>query len=277
MFYGALVTFIPWPIPEPDLPASVNSVLAEAANAAVAAYRTARRMLIRPELSEEVAMGADGTPTMRVDSLVEDAIAESAQSNRVNLLSEEAGFIDNGSSTTLVIDPLDGSANAASGVPLSCFSGVLTRDSIAVEAMTVWLDTGRVWWAKVGQSTPYRTTGRTTLDGAAVSLLRPKRNNGEAWQRVAARAGRLRILGTTCLETALVAEGSVDAFADPGSDTLRIVDLAAALVLVPAAGGAVIDAHGRPLDFDPDLTRRWSGIAAATSALADQLAEAVLG
>nr|WP_253835912.1 inositol monophosphatase family protein [Actinokineospora globicatena] len=272
-----MVTFIPWPIPEPDLPASVNSVLAEAANAAVAAYRTARRMLIRPELSEEVAMGADGTPTMRVDSLVEDAIAESAQSNRVNLLSEEAGFIDNGSSTTLVIDPLDGSANAASGVPLSCFSGVLTRDSIAVEAMTVWLDTGRVWWAKVGQSTPYRTTGRTTLDGAAVSLLRPKRNNGEAWQRVAARAGRLRILGTTCLETALVAEGSVDAFADPGSDTLRIVDLAAALVLVPAAGGAVIDAHGRPLDFDPDLTRRWSGIAAATSALADQLAEAVLG
>nr|WP_285612802.1 inositol monophosphatase family protein [Actinokineospora globicatena] len=272
-----MVTFIPWPIPEPDLPASVNSVLAEAANAAVAAYRTARRMLTRPELSEEVAMGADGTPTMRVDSLVEDAIAESAQSNQVNLLSEEAGFIDNGSSTTLVIDPLDGSANAASGVPLSCFSGVLTRDSIAVEAMTVWLDTGRVWWAKVGQSTPYRTTGRTTLDGAAVSLLRPKRNNGEAWQRVAARAGRLRILGTTCLETALVAEGSVDAFADPGSDTLRIVDLAAALVLVPAAGGAVIDARGRPLDFDPDLTRRWSGIAAATSALADQLAEAVLG
>ncbi|RLK60886.1 myo-inositol-1(or 4)-monophosphatase [Actinokineospora cianjurensis] len=277
MFYGALVTFIPWPIPEPDLPASVNSVLADAANAAVAAYRTARQMLTRPELSEEVAMGADGTPTMRVDSLVEDAIAESAQANRVNLLSEEAGFIDNGSSTTLVIDPLDGSANAASGVPLSCFSGVLTRDSIAVEAVTVWLDTGRVWWARVGQSTPYRTTGRTTLDGAAVSLLRPKRNNGDAWQRVAARAGRLRILGTTCLETALVAEGSVDAFADPGSDTLRIVDLAAALVLVPAAGGAVIDAHGRPLDFDPDLTRRWSGIAAATSALADQLAEAVLG
>nr|WP_092778327.1 inositol monophosphatase family protein [Actinokineospora terrae] len=272
-----MVTFIAWPIPEPDLPASVNSVLADAANAAAAAYRTARQMLTRPELSEEVAMGADGTPTMRVDSLVEDAIAESAQANRVNLLSEEAGFLDNGSSTTLVIDPLDGSANAASGVPLSCFSGVLTRDSIAVEAVTVWLDTGRVWWARVGQSTPYRTTGRTTLDGAAVSLLRPKRNNGDAWQRVAARAGRLRILGTTCLETALVAEGSVDAFADPGSDTLRIVDLAAALVLVPAAGGAVIDAHGRPLDFDPDLTRRWSGIAAATSALADQLAEAVLG
>ncbi|WP_253889373.1 inositol monophosphatase family protein [Actinokineospora diospyrosa] len=271
------MTFIPWPVPEPLLPASVSPALADAAHAAVTAYRTARRLHTRPQLAEEVAMGADGTPTMFVDSLVEDAIAESAQSNRVNLLSEEAGFIDNGSSTTLVVDPLDGSSNAASGVPLSCFSGVLARDSIAVEAMTVWLDTGRVWWARVGQSTSYRTSGRTTLDGAAVSLLRPKRNNGDSWQRVASRAGRLRILGTTCLETALVAEGSVDAFADPGSDTLRIVDLAAALVLVPAAGGAVIDANGRPLDFDPDLTRRWSGIAAATSALADQVAEAILG
>ncbi|WP_245572470.1 inositol monophosphatase family protein [Actinokineospora enzanensis] len=271
------MTLIPWPVPEPELPASTHPVLADAARAAAAAYREARRLHTRPELAEEVAMGADGTPTMRVDALVEDAIAESAQRNRVNLLSEEAGFVDNGSAVTLVIDPLDGSSNAAAGVPLSCFAGVLTRDSIADEALTVWLDTGRAWWARTGESTPYRTTGRTTVDGAAVSLLRPKDNNREAWLRVADRAAKLRILGTTCLETALVAEGSVDAFADAGSDTLRIVDLAAALVTVPAAGGAVIDARGRPLEFDPDLTRRWSGIAAATSRLADELAETILG
>ncbi|WP_026422470.1 inositol monophosphatase family protein [Actinokineospora inagensis] len=271
------MTFIPWPVPEPVLPAGVNPVLHDAATSAVAAYRSARKMHTRQALSEEVAMGADGTPSMQVDLLVEDAIAESAQANRVNLLSEEAGFVDNGSATTLVVDPLDGSANAAAGIPLSCFSAVLTRDSIAVEALTVWLDTGRSWWARVGQSTPYRTTGRKSLDGASVSLLRPKRTSAAAWQRVSGRAGRVRVLGTTCLETALVAEGTVDAFVDPGSDTLRIVDLAAALVLVPAAGGAVVDAHGRPLDFDPDLTRRWSGIAAASGELADQIAETVLG
>jgi len=72
-----------------------------------------------------------------------------------------------------------------------------------------------------------------------------------------------------------VAEGATDAFADAGSDTHRIVDLAAALLIVPAAGGAVLDAHGRPLDLDPDLTRRWSGVVAATPALAEQLTAAI--
>jgi myo-inositol-1(or 4)-monophosphatase len=122
-----------------------------------------------------------------------------------------------------------------------------------------------------GRPTPYRTTGRTTLDGAAVSLLRPHGEDDDAWWRVAKRAARVRILSTTCLEAALVAEGSTDAFADAGSDTHRIMDLAAAMVMVPAAGGAVLDVQGRPLEIDPDLTRRWSGVVAATRELAEEL------
>ena len=259
------------------MPADVHPALADAARAASAAYGLIRRSHGRAALAEEVAMGADGTPTMRVDAVVEDAIAESAQRNGVNLLSEEAGFLDHGSALTLVVDPVDGSANAASGVPLSCFAGALVRDAVPSEALTVWLDTGRTWWARAGHPTPYRTSGRTSLDGATVSMLRPKRHNRDAWLRVLDRGGRLRVLGTTCLEAVLVAEGSVDVFADAGSDTLRIVDLAAALVTVPAAGGAVIDARGRALEFDPDLTRRWSGIAAATPQLADDMAATIVG
>ncbi|MCW2878055.1 MAG: inositol monophosphatase [Sphaerisporangium sp.] len=43
-------------------------------------------------------------------------------------------------------------------------------------------------------------------------------------------------------------------------------------VLVEAAGGAVQDVHGRPIELDTDLTRRWSGVVAATPALASELA-----
>jgi myo-inositol-1(or 4)-monophosphatase len=141
--------------------------------------------------------------------------------------------------------------------------------------LTVWLDTGRAWWAVAGEPTPYRASGRTTMDGSSIAMLRPKDNSREAWLRVASRVDRVRVLSTTCLETALVAEGSMDAFVDPGSDTHRIMDLAAAMVTLPAAGGVVMDVRGRPLEFDLDLSRRWSGIAAATQQMADELAEAV--
>ena len=263
---------IPWPVPEPALPGEVHAALAAVARAASAAFGRGRQAHTRLELAAKVADGADGTPTMRVDRIVEDAIAEVAAQHRVNLLSEEAGFVDNRSAVTLVVDPVDGSANAAAGVPLCCFGGTVAVDGQATEALTVWLDTGRTWHAVAGRPAPYRTTGRTSLVGAAVNLLRPHRRNSAAWWRVAEKAGRVRILSTTVLETALVAEGSVDAFCDPGSDTHRIVDLATAMVTVPAAGGAVIDARGRPLEIDPDLTRRWSGVAAATPELAEALA-----
>ena len=73
----------------------------------------------------------------------------------------------------------------------------------------------------------------------------------------------------------LVLQGSTDAFADAGSDTHRLVDLAAAAVMLPTVGGAVIDVLGRPIELDLDLTRRWSGVVAATPQLAERLAELI--
>lgn len=133
--------------------------------------------------------------------------------------------------------------------------------------------------ARPGGAAPgFATSGRRAVDGAAVDLLRPhpaKPDAAAAWWRVATRAARIRVLSTSCLEAALVAEGAVDAFADAGTDTHRLVDLAAAMVTVTAAGGAVVDAFGRPLAIDPDLTRRWSGVVAASPALADALASVI--
>lgn len=164
---------IDWPVPEPEIPAGTHPALAAVARAAVAAFRDARRRFDRVELAEKVAMGADGTPTTRLDQLVDTAVAEMVNAQRVNLISEEVGVIDNGSAVTLVVDPVDGTANAVAGVPFSAFAGVVAVDGQAIESLTTWLDTGRSWHAKAGEPTPYRTTGRRELDGASVSLLRP--------------------------------------------------------------------------------------------------------
>jgi myo-inositol-1(or 4)-monophosphatase len=111
----------------------------------------------------------------------------------------------------------------------------------------------------------------------AVSLLRPQHADTAAWWRIAERAERVRILSSSCLEAALVAEGSTDAFADVGGDRHRLVDLAPAMVLLPAAGGSVIDAFGRPIEVADDLSRRWSGVVAASATLAEELAAVISG
>lgn len=259
----------------------LHPVFADAAIAAMDALDHCHETMTRAELELDTGLGADGTMTMHLDRVVEAAIVDATAIHGVNVLSEEIGFIDRGSSLTLVVDPVDGSANAAADVPLSCFAAALADDSTFISAATTWLETGRSWAADaqgaVRSPSRWATTGRESLDGAAVSLLRPQARIRDSWWRIAERAARIRILSTTCLEAMLVLQGSTDAFADAGSDTHRLVDIAAAAVLLPLAGGVVIDAFGRPVEFDTDLTRRWSGIVAATPALAEELAAAIIG
>jgi myo-inositol-1(or 4)-monophosphatase len=256
---------------------SLHPVLEATAAAAFAAYAGARATHSRAELAETVAQGADGTPTMRIDEIVEAAVVAAMEGSGVNLLSEEVGLVDRGSSLTLVVDPVDGSANAAAGVPLACFAAALADGSEFTQSLTVWLETGQRWAARRGEPSGFVTSGRTTLDGAAVSMLRPHLRNRDAWWRVAERAGRIRVLSCSTIDGAFVAQGSVDAFVDAGSDTHRLVDLAAAVVLVEGAGGTVVNADGGPVELDTDLTRRWSGVVAATPALADELCSAIVG
>ncbi|EOM76834.1 inositol monophosphatase [Rhodococcus rhodnii] len=255
---------------------SAHPALTAASDAALAAYRDAVSRYTREQLRAVEMVGADGTDTMFVDVVVEDAVISAATKAGVNVLTEERGFVDIGSAVTLVVDPVDGSANAAAGVPLSCFSATVAVDGEFTESITTWLHTGLVWWASRTEST-FRTSGCTDLASAAVSVLRPHERNWDAWSRVAREAKRIRILSCSTLDAAFVATGAVDAFLDAGSDTHRLMDIAAAVVLVGASGGVVVDAYDRPIEFDTDLTRRWSGIVAATPELAASLQEKVAG
>lgn len=254
----------------------LHPVLGAVCAAADRAYRDARRAHTREELASLVADGADGTPTMRIDVIVEEAIVEATETYGVNVLSEEAGLVDRGSALTVVVDPVDGSANAAAGVPVCAVSAALAVDHRFTEATTRLLGTDLTWSATTEDAGELRTTGRTALAGADISLLRPRPGTGAAWHRLAAVADRVRVLGCSTLDGALVAAGAVDVFVDPGGDIHRLVDLAAAAVLVPAAGGWVADVHGRPVELDVDLTRRWSGVVAASRDLAEAVVDAVL-
>jgi myo-inositol-1(or 4)-monophosphatase len=259
-----------------DTAVAVHPALTDAADAAMAAWSAALRTHDRQALSEHVALGADGTPTSRMDELVERAVLDALDRHDVNILSEEAGHLDRGADVTVAIDPVDGTGNAVTGLPISAFTAAIAIDGRFTQALTRWFHTGETWTADRDVPSRRRTSGRRSLDGALVSMIRPKAD-AERFLAISRRADRVRVLGSTSLECAWVADGALDAFCDPGSDTHRIVDLAAAVVLVEAAGGAVIDAYGRPVEFTTDIAGRWSGIAAATPDLAAEIADLLQG
>lgn len=252
-----------------------TALLHESLEAARSAFVRAMTTLSREERGAIIGIGGDGTPTHRFDVLVEAPVLDVLERARVNVLSEEVGWIDRASRDTVVIDPLDGTANAIAGVPLSSFSAALVRDGVVVEALAHWFEGDRTWHARADDAERLRVTARRSLRGASVSMLRPRPENERAWNAVARLAGRVRVLGTSVLEACLVADGAVDAFCDPGGDVHRIVDLAAADLIVRKAGGCLRDVNGRPLNFEPDLRQRWSGIVASSAQLADDIAAVV--
>ncbi|MGB0115020.1 MAG: inositol monophosphatase family protein, partial [Ilumatobacteraceae bacterium] len=118
-------------------------MLTEAADVALHAYRNSLATMTEEERRSTVGPGADGTETYLLDEVVEAPVLDVLERHGVNVLSEEVGWIDRASSVTVVIDPVDGTANAAAGVPLSAFAGALVVDDVVREALVVWLDTGR--------------------------------------------------------------------------------------------------------------------------------------
>ena len=105
--------------------------------------------------SKELCMGADGTPTLSIDKVAEDVIVEYITDKEIelNILSEEAGYIDNKAEKTLVIDPIDGTYNSVMGIPFYSVSMAIGTKSMAdVEAGIVQnVVTGELFYAEVGK------------------------------------------------------------------------------------------------------------------------------
>jgi myo-inositol-1(or 4)-monophosphatase len=261
----------------------LHPALVAAAAAAQSAYVTAKVAYSREELASIVGVGGDGTPTMKLDQIVDEAVLTAVDPFGVNILSEEVGWVDRGSAVTLVMDPVDGTANAVADIPVCAFAGAICIGSQVVDSHLVWLDSQRFLSAHRNRhgewelSEPLRTSRRTSLASASISVLRPRPHTRSAWDAVVRPTERLRVMGSSIVEGSLVALGSIDAFADVGGDVHRIVDLLPLVPFIECAGGSLVDLHSRPVEFDTDLEKRWSGIAAASRPLADEIVRTALG
>ena len=240
-----------------------------------AVYRRVRRASKSDFLkfNNNVGLGADGTITKYVDKIAEEAALNviNKSKTRVNVLSEEIGFVDNNAEYTFVLDPLDGTRNAARGIPFYSVSLAVGKKRISdVEYGIVKnIPTGDVFVAEKGFGAFYnnkRIYVPDVPDKELLSSLALGKNFDETTISLA-RKDKVRSLGSASLEMCMVAIGGLD-FYVIGKEYLRCVDIAASTLILREAGGVVTNIHGEELDMPFDLNEHTSVVAACSIVIA---------
>jgi myo-inositol-1(or 4)-monophosphatase len=190
----------------------------------------------------------------------------------VGVLSEESGVRRVGPGEALdgivvVLDPLDGSTNAAQGLPWFATSICAVDGDGPRVALVVDLMGRSVYTAVRGDGAqrdggPIQPAATTSIGDAVLGLSGyPPRHLG--WKQY-------RALGAAALDLCAVASGALDGYVDCSVDAHGPWDYAAGVLVCREAGAAVQDAADRDL-IVVDHSARRTPVAAATPQLLKDL------
>ena len=188
------------------------------------------------------------------------------------ILAEESEPVDSGSPFTWVVDPLDGTRNFAQGIPHFCTVVALSYGDEPVVGVTYDPIREELFTAEKGKGAFVNGERLSISDsqqlseallgcdlgyvdekaGLAIDLIR------SLWPGIIS----LRLMGSSALGVAYAAAGRVDLYFH---HSLSPWDIAAGLVLVREAGGAVVDKQGQPANLrtpsviasNPQLVERF--------------------
>jgi myo-inositol-1(or 4)-monophosphatase len=209
---------------------------------------------------EVVKMGADRTPTKKIDQVAEDVVVRYLHTNALCslLISEEAGKVRfDGGRGTIFLDPVDGTFNAVAGIPFYALSLAYAEEGVVTKGFVRNLATGETFTAEKGKSAfcngkPIRVSDVSTLDTCAVSVY-GRKFDPTCVLNLGQKIRRWRLLGASALELCYVGAGRLDAFIDLRG-TLRVTDAAAGMLVCSEAGGTVTDLDGAAINFPEDVT-----------------------
>ena len=219
------------------------------------------------KLGTNVGIGADGTPTKYIDKIAEDAAINLLKKSKikVNILSEEAGFLDLGGEYTFAMDPIDGTRNAYRGIPFYSVSLAIGKSTLSdIEYGIVKnIPTGDIFIAEKNQGAFFNNK-RIAVPELPCKEILSSLTLGMVYDKVTlslARKDKVRSLGSASLEMCMVAIGALD-FYVIGKEYLRVIDIAASTLILREAGGVVTNILGENLDMLLNLDERTSVIAA---------------
>ncbi len=186
--------------------------------------------------------------TKYIDRVAEDAVIQYLKENHIKcqLVTEESGVLGEGD-LLIILDPLDGTVNALSGIPFYSVSlafwgerkygfvrNLCTRDGYEAFENGIPLKNGKQIYPDCQQSV-----------GSAYF--------GKGFQKVFPFINTWRCFGSLALELCYVAEGNLKALVDL-REKARIVDIAGAQIIAEASGVKVTNEKGESSFFEGFLT-----------------------
>lgn len=217
-------------------------------------------------VSSEVKPEDNNQVLTEADIAIGEYIVGQIQKNypKHNIIDEEAGVIDNGSNTTWVVDPIDGTSNFAVATPLyGCMVGVL-QDDVPIAGGVVLPSLNEVYLAEIGagatrNGVKISISGRAKLSDMLISYGidgyadNPERTRQEA-RLIGEIALKIRNLRTSnsVFDLMATANGSYGAFLN---QTSKIWDNVVPQIIIQEAGGVYTDFYGNSIDYSNAIAR----------------------
>lgn len=258
----------------------VIEILREASNRI---YENVKDLAGTENAAGDFGIGAGGDISRNIDIIAEKTVLDYLREINFEcvVLGEECGRVElsNNPKGFIIMDAIDGSANAVRGVPFFCSSlafAVENKLSSVTDGVITNLANGEMYWAskdkgsffnnkqiKVHSKDPiYKIIGINT-SGASADLMR-------RLYPIFEKHNHIRHFGANALEMALFARGLIDIFIDL-RNKIRIQDIAAGYLIVKESGGLLLDADLKPLDADLSYETRVSFVAAANQEILDEI------
>lgn len=203
-----------------------------------------------------IGIGAAGDKTYPIDKIAEDIILSilDESGEALTIISEEIGKKDiKGGGKKILIDPIDGSRNAISGIPFYCTSIAVVGGNTVGDielAYVVNLINGDEFWAEKGKGAFLNGERMNTQkDDKFYLIAYEAQSPREDIPRIIpllSESRKTRCLGATALDLSYLAYGAISIFVTPSLS--RTFDFASGWLLVMEAGGIFTDMKGNPID-----------------------------
>lgn len=209
-----------------------------------------------PFTETALGVGAAGDKTFFIDKRAEDIIISGLDDSgeALTVISEEIGIKDiRGGGKKVLIDPIDGSKNAISGIPFYCTSiAVVDGNTLGDTELTyvVNLINGDEFWAEKGKGAFFN--GRrifTQKDDVFYLIAYEAQSPCKDIPRIMpllSKSRKTRCLGATALDLSYLALGAISIFVTPSLS--RSFDFAGGWLLAREAMGIFTDIRGNSIE-----------------------------